>query len=80
MAYWLDDALDAVEAGRNKVSNKSRTKVENELIRRKHSLAFQMQQEKIEQDKKDKQRAASLKQKTELYHVSKKEREVSLRK
>lgn len=29
VAYWLDDALDAIEAGRDKVGNKSKTRVTN---------------------------------------------------
>lgn len=29
VAYWLDDALDAVEGGRLKVGNKSKTHVQN---------------------------------------------------
>ena len=29
VAYWLDDALDAVEAGKDKVTNKSKTRVQN---------------------------------------------------
>ena len=37
VAYWLDDALDAVEAGKTKVGNKSKTRIQNELMRRKRS-------------------------------------------
>ena len=29
VAYWLDDALDAVEAGKNKVGNKSKHRIQN---------------------------------------------------
>jgi hypothetical protein len=29
VAFWLDDALDAVEAGKLKVTNKAKAKVEN---------------------------------------------------
>ena len=46
VAYWLDDALDAVEAGRNKVGNKSKTRVTNELMRRKRSEALQFRIER----------------------------------
>lgn len=29
VAYWLDDALDAVEAGKLKVGNKSKARIQN---------------------------------------------------
>lgn len=49
VAYWLDDALDAVDAGKLKVGNKSKTRVQNQLIRRKRSEALQYRAEKQEQ-------------------------------
>lgn len=38
----MDDALDAVEAGKLKVTNKAKVKIDNELIRRKRSEAYQL--------------------------------------
>ena len=29
VAYWLDDALDAVQAGKSRVINKSKVKIDN---------------------------------------------------
>jgi hypothetical protein len=37
VAFWMDDVLDAVEAGKLKVTNKAKVKIDNELIRRKRS-------------------------------------------
>lgn len=68
VAYWLDDALDAVEAGKDKVGNKSKTRVQNDLIRRKRSEALQFRIEKQEQEKKERIRAQTLKVQTVKYH------------
>ena len=48
VAYWLDDALDAVEGGRLKVGNKSKTHVQNQLIKKKMSEALQSKIEKLQ--------------------------------
>lgn len=57
VAYWLDDALDAVQTGKLKVGNKSKVKVQNQLIRKKMSEALQSKVEKIQHQKWEKSRA-----------------------
>jgi dGTP triphosphohydrolase len=67
VAYWLDDALDAVEAGKLRVANKAKIKIENDLIRRKKSSAVQIRLEKIELEKKERMRAETVKHDAEKY-------------
>lgn len=67
VAYWLDDALDAIDAGSLKVGNKSKSRVQNELIRRKRSEAVQFRIEKQEQDRRERARAQTLKNQTEKF-------------
>ena len=52
VAYWLDDALDSIETGNLKVGNKSKTRIQNELMRRKRSENLEFRIEKQEQEKK----------------------------
>ena len=71
VAYWLDDALDAVENGKNKVGNKSKTRIQNELMRRKRSEALQFRIQQHDHDKKERARAETLKHQTAKYHEDK---------
>lgn len=68
VGYWLDDALDAIDAGKNKVGNKSKTRIQNELMRRKRSEALQFRIEKHENDKRERARAETLKHQTAKFH------------
>ena len=75
VAYWLDDALDAVEAGKSKVANKSKTRIQNELMRRKRSEAIEFRVERQEQEKRERARAHTLKNQTVKFNEDKKELE-----
>jgi hypothetical protein len=44
VAYWMDDMLDAVEAGSKKVGNKSFKKIENEALKKKKFMILKMKQ------------------------------------
>jgi hypothetical protein len=44
VAYWMDDMLDAVEAGLTKVGNKSFKKIENEALKKKKFMLLKMKQ------------------------------------
>ena len=67
VAFWMDDVLDAVQAGKTKVTNKAKAKVENELIRRKRSEAYQVKLESTEQKKRERQRAETVKNSAKKY-------------